>query len=363
MVNEEMLKSVNKVLQKVDELSSLESLDYLIEQYGINCNGLTKKEIIDLILVNVLSLEEYRYYKHYVLYEEQKKNNLLIEAVGNIERITNETEVLYEKRRKLLQDKRWLEDHIRKIHLELRKVPIIRAKIQYGHVVNAFDNYLKAKVRAGLKETELSDNLKKMNSSNIIIRTMKKKKIDALSLELSEVCKIDEIRIKDFYSVYENEIKEYCKILKNLFNEMLKNNCIKNAAILTINMKYDDCYGIGDFSNSVIPNLSSDVMNAVDLDDMYTKFIEIADFSPEDEITSELFYEKLEYFVTYYFKAKSGKAEWQSISILKDIQAMFVEQRSIIDDLSKYSYEISSQKEFSDDDKETFALIYSNNVK
>ena len=42
MVNEEILKSINKVLQKVDELSSLESLDYLIEQYGINCNGLSK---------------------------------------------------------------------------------------------------------------------------------------------------------------------------------------------------------------------------------------------------------------------------------------------------------------------------------
>ena len=150
-----------------------------------------------MILSNLLSLEEYSYYKQYLSYEESMKESLLIDSVENLEKITVETDNLYERRRKLLQDKRWLDEHVRKIQLELRKVPIIRAKIQYGHVVNAFDNYLKAKVRAGLKETELSDNIQKITSKNIVVRTMKKKTIEALSLELSEVCKIDEIKIKD----------------------------------------------------------------------------------------------------------------------------------------------------------------------
>ena len=363
MVNEEILKSINKVLQKVDELSSLESLDYLIEQYGINCNGLSKSQIVDLILSNLLSLEEYSYYKQYLSYEESMKESLLIDSVENLEKITVETDNLYERRRKLLQDKRWLDEHVRKIQLELRKVPIIRAKIQYGHVVNAFDNYLKAKVRAGLKETELSDNIQKITSKNIVVRTMKKKTIEALSLELSEVCKIDEIKIKDTYAIYEKEIKEYCKLLKQLFIDMLSNSCIKNAAILTINMKYNDCYKLGDYEKSIIPNMSRDVMASVDLDDMYTKFIEIADFSTEDEITSELFYEKLEYFVTYYFKARAGRAEWQAISALKEIQALFIEQKGIVTNLCQYSGDLKIQREFTEDEKDTFSLIYSNNSK
>ncbi len=357
MVDGIVLQGVKKSLDKIDRIKNSEELQTLLLDKGIDISTLNDSQIVEKIVKYLLTDEERNYYNQYNLYVRQQRLNEVMGVLDSLNTLTSNVDALYEKRK--LDDKKinHINGIVSKIKMRLRDVPMIRISTLYGHLTNDYDRYSKSAIRAGMDESRMSDTIHNIEHGSYLLRHLKTKELARLKKELEAYKKKSSSEIEEKREKYVRTREEYTELLRSVFLELLRDEDVLNASLLSINMLFGVEVNIGE-DYAGISKVDSKDLKEVSKVMIIDKFFEYFEKNNNDKFDAQVFYKLLEEFILYYYTVTTMKLEGQKNRALRDIADEFAKQKSLMEDLSQYQPDILVGKIVDRDLEDSLSLVY-----
>jgi len=330
MVDEKLLKNVQKAVNLINELNilSVEDLKNAAMQYGLDFNG-DKEEIVLSIVRKKLTVEEYEDYQKYVSYLRFKRSmsnlSLLDESVDQIQRI-------FEEKYKMTSESNRADDQKREVELQFSgAMSLVRLNTEYAAVKKALDDYISKETKSGMKIASLSEKLEFINSRNIFYRFLHRGKAEDLEKKKHQTVVFSLIENEAAYKKYEATVKNYVSKLRELFYKMLDNRVIANAVYLYRTMPRD----VEDENFYKVGNLSDIKFTLEEKEAIFDDFVKEANFDEEEHVTGPIFYEAVQKYVTKYYSIMKSRIAIKQSKLVKDIKKIVDGQKGLVSGVYK----------------------------
>ncbi len=354
MPENKMFNNVRKVLGVVSELKNLgvEDLQDICSQYGKKTDNYSKDELIQIILKEELSAEEYDDYQKYLRYYYFIAFRENARGLSIIDETNTQLQDLYRVKEEASTQKRLAGDAKRRVELSTAyALPLVRLNIEYSHAERSFKDYIKVMTRTGMKRAKLSDELEDLKKKSILFRALKKGSIEAKQHEQAEfeVSASNEMDVA--YKEYADGMKAYADILKELFFKMLDNRDVAEAILLYkgVSMDFDspEAYTVG--------HLYETKLTEEQKEEIFEDFINTARFDPEVDLTGEIFFEAAKKYVARYYELMESRNSLKIARCVGAMEEIIKKQREVLDTMK------TNQDQFdlytSEEDK-TLSLLY-----
>ena len=354
MPENRMFNNVRKVLAVVAELKnmSIEDLQEICMQYGKETSSSNKDELIQIILGEELSGEEYEDYQKYLRYYYFSAFRENAKGLSIIDETNAKLQDLYRVKEEASVQRRRAQDGKKKVELSTAyALPLVRLNIEYGHAERYFKNYIKVMTRTGMKRAKLSDELEALKKKNVLFRALIKGSIEAKEQEKAafEVSASDEMDVA--YNGYVEGMKAYADILKELFFKMLDNRDVAEAILLYKGVSMDfntpEAYTVG--------HLYKVDLTSEQKEEIFNDFLNTARFDPEVDLTGELFFEAVNKYVARYYDLMESR---NSLKIAKAVGAMdgiIKRQREVLDKMKANQGQVDL---YTPEEDKTLSLLY-----
>lgn len=362
MVDEKILKSVSDTLKILESLRSRNTSE-LKEQLKDNDlyeEGLSDEEMIDRLLHFFVSEEEMSYYEKYLEYKRVKNANVIAESLDSLLAITEQIDGIYTDRKEYRVNRGKTLENINQLKGALRVLPIIRVSIEHSHVESLKDYYIHARTRDGMQRAKITEAIEDIGRRGIIVRTLKTRQVAKLSEKLKEHDSSGLPLLHKAYDDFTAQIKKYCDLLNNFFNKMLDNDKLCAAAIMSAKLINGD--GVDYTKEDLgISKPSKEEIKEVDRESLYTTFVNFSNFPSAEDVTSEMYFKALEEFVLYYESVVYKRSEVGINMANNEVAKLFKKQQEVILGLASKRGEFIIDSSFSEDEDDTFTLIYAKN--
>lgn len=354
MPNQLLLNSIKKVLDLVEELNKMssEDLSSICLQYGKDNKALSREDMIQIILKEELSKEEldnYQAYLRYYYFTSFREQN---KGINSLDRTITEIEKYYEEKANASREVRDASDKKRKVEISLiNALPLVRLNIEYSNASRVYEEYIKARTRTGMKRASLSDEIDDLKRGNAFLRFIKKGAILAKEEEKSKFEINASKEVDSAYNEYVEGMKQYAKMLKQLFFKMLDNRDILEAVMLKRSINND----FSQESSYVVGHLYDIKVDEDIKEEIYSDFLQKANFDPEVELTGEIFYEAVKKYVGSYYEIMADRNKVRESRCVSRIREIVQEQRSIIEHMKETEKQVDL---FSKEEEETLLMIY-----
>jgi hypothetical protein len=207
-----------------------------------------------------------------------------------------------------------------------------------------------------------TEEIDKINHSNIIIKSLKKKRLKQLREGLIEHNKNSKLHVDTLYKDYLKSREEYGLYLKDVMTTMLsKSPILYEAGILGLKSIYREDIPIKILSNGV---KVVDKTKCSDITPVYisAKISEYFQKLEEPEFDEKAFIKAFKEFLLDFYTKELTSLNKEANTSLKKIREAFNKQRDIARMLNTYHDIIEEPTITLDKDTEdTFALVYQNN--
>ena len=326
MASETLLKNVQKAFELIKKRNemSIEELNRICEQYGVEANGLEKSELILLILKKELNEQEFNDYQKYVRYSNFRHSMSSLSALDDS---VDQIQKIFERKYELSLEKNRADNGRRAVEFALiNELPLVRLNIEYSHVKSAYDDYISRKASSGIKIASLSDELEHMKSKNMIYRFLNRGKIEDLRRKKHETRSAALEENDEMFTQYGKTVKAYVDMLREMFYKMLDDRLIANSVYLYRNLPMDtsqeDFYKVGS-----IQNVRFDLEEK---ERIFEDFLQDANFDPEREVTGTIFYDAVKKYVTKYYSIMEARLSIKQGSLVKEIKDIVDRQKGMV---------------------------------
>lgn len=356
MFDEKMLQGVKDCLNKIDVLKSDADLDKMLAQYGVDITKLSHDEIVAMIVRYLLSDQERIYYNQYINYKRKQDFEKLDAALTSLGELTVNVSNLYDERREAARRITHIEELIRSLKSKLRDVPTIKISTLYNHLENDYKRYSKKVIKAGMKESQLNDQIHSIERSNFILRGIKGKELAFLKEELRTFKETSREEIDERQEKYNRTKEEYVELLRSVISELLRDDMILNAMLLTCKV----LYGVevnSEFDYRGIERVKVSELKEFNVNIIIEKFFNYYDEHNGEKYDAHTFYGIVEEFVLYFYRLGISKLEGQRNRCLSDISSAFIAQSELISGVKECKTSLTEGVTSPDED-DTLSLVY-----
>jgi len=349
-----MFNNVRKVLSVAKELKSMniEDLQDICMQYGNETNSSNKDELIQIILREELTKEEYEDYQKYLRYYYFIAFRENARGLSIIDETNAQLEDLYRVKEEANKQRRIASDSKRKVELSTAyALPLVRLNIEYSHAERSFKDYIKVMTRTGMKRAKLSDELEDLKKKNVLFRALKKGSIEAKEQEKKdfEVSASSEMDIA--YNEYVEGMKAYAAILKELFFKMLDNRDVAEAVLLYKGISMDfntpEAY--------TVAHIAKTDLTIEQKEEIFNDFISVSHFDPEVDLTGEIFFEAAKKYVARYYELMESRNSLKMAKCVGAMESIIKKQREVLNKIK------TNQDQFdlyTPEEEKTLSLLY-----
>jgi len=327
------MATIEEVIAKREELNNkpIEELILLCSDLGINYVNFSKSyEIKRAILEKIFGTEKVLMYEDYLRLQDDHKRQILYKTIDTLDREINVVSELYDRRKKLLNERSNINEKIRSIKMRMVDFPNIKVGTAYGLVDKKNNEYRSLVIRGMLRTSEVKDEIADLNRRSGLIRRINSSKINELKDRLDELEAVYQKKSNAAYEEFTSEYDTYKDLLRRLTIDFFNSSKeIKDAVIEAVQLfrgikiKFVDGQYVDETNNKTISD-----------DEMYEIFIDYANFDPDELMETNMFIERLECFVLSFYQNKIKMIDIELANIGNQIRASFGKQVDIVKTLN-----------------------------